>query len=106
MNVTAVDPRYPVGKFEQPETITLEDRSNAIASLAEMPEHLRNAVEGLSSAQLNTPYREGGWTVRQLAQVLCHQPCGVLLDRAVRRHRDVESFAALCAGATGGVRDS
>jgi|KBSMisStaDraftv2_1062788.scaffolds.fasta_scaffold524767_1 uncharacterized damage-inducible protein DinB len=67
MNVTAVDPRYPVGKFEQPETITLEDRSNAIASLAEMPEHLRNAVEGLSSAQLNTPYREGGWTVRQLA---------------------------------------
>ncbi|QNI36395.1 YfiT family bacillithiol transferase [Edaphobacter albus] len=66
MSVTATDPRYPIGKFEQPETITPEERLNAIATLAELPENLRNAVEGLSSGQLNTPYREGGWTVRQL----------------------------------------
>lgn len=66
MSVTATDPRYPIGKFEQPETITPEERLNAIATLAELPEDLRNAVEGLSSGQLNTPYREGGWTVRQL----------------------------------------
>jgi uncharacterized damage-inducible protein DinB len=66
MSVTATDPRYPIGKFERPEIITPEDRLNAIATLAELPEDLRNAVEGLSSGQLNTPYREGGWTVRQL----------------------------------------
>ena len=66
MNVTAVDPRYPIGKYERPDTITPEDRLHAVASLAEMPEHLRNAVEGLNSSQLNTPYRESGWTVRQL----------------------------------------
>ncbi len=66
MSVTEVDLRFPVGKFEQPETITADDRRNAIASIAEMPEQLRNAVEGLGSQQLNTPYREGGWTVRQL----------------------------------------
>ena len=62
----ATDPRYPIGKFERPATITELDRTNAIASLAELPEQLRNAVEGLDSAQLATPYREGGWTVRQL----------------------------------------
>ncbi|HEU4635866.1 MAG TPA: bacillithiol transferase BstA [Edaphobacter sp.] len=66
MNVTATDPRYPIGRFERPETITNEDRTNAIATLAELPEQLRNAVEGFGSVQLNTPYREGGWTVRQL----------------------------------------
>jgi uncharacterized damage-inducible protein DinB len=66
MSVTATDPRYPIGRFERPQTISSDDRTNAIATLAELPEQLRNAVEGLGSAQLNTPYREGGWTVRQL----------------------------------------
>lgn len=66
MSVTLADPRYPIGKFECPETILPEERLNAIATLAELPEQLRNAVEGLGSAQLNTPYRTGGWTVRQL----------------------------------------
>jgi uncharacterized damage-inducible protein DinB len=66
MSTTATDPRYPIGRFERPETISSEDRTNAIATLAELPEQLRNVVDGLGSAQLNTPYREGGWTVRQL----------------------------------------
>jgi hypothetical protein len=66
MALQEIDPRYPVGKFVAPETITPDDRTNAIATLAELPEQLRNAVEGLNAAQLNTPYRDGGWTVRQL----------------------------------------
>ena len=66
MTLSAVDARYPVGKFERPETITPDDRLGAIASLADLPEELRNAVEGMDSGRLNTPYREGGWTVRQL----------------------------------------
>jgi uncharacterized damage-inducible protein DinB len=66
MAPTGVDPRYPIGKFEKPATITAEDRLGAISVLAELPEMLRNAVEGLDSGQLNTPYREAGWTVRQL----------------------------------------
>jgi hypothetical protein len=60
------DPRYPIGKFEKPAIITPDDRARAIATLAELPEMLRNAVEGLDTAQLSTPYREGGWTVRQV----------------------------------------
>jgi DinB superfamily len=66
MALSVVDPRYPIGKFEKPETITPDDRLNAIAILAELPEQLRNAVDGMDTAELNTPYREGGWTVRQL----------------------------------------
>ncbi len=66
MALTVVDARYPIGKFERPEMITPDDRLAAIASLAELPEELRNAVDGMDSARLNTPYREGGWTVRQL----------------------------------------
>jgi len=66
MSLHNVDPKYPVGRFVAPATITTDERVNAIASIAELPEQLRNAVDGLSSAQLGTPYREGGWTVRQV----------------------------------------
>jgi uncharacterized damage-inducible protein DinB len=61
-----VDPRYPVGRFKRPETITPHQRMAAIAELAELPAKLAEALEGLNRDQLNTPYREGGWTVRQL----------------------------------------
>ena len=60
------DPRYPIGKFSPPANITSEDRCNAILTLAEMPEQLRESIRHLSQAQIDTPYREGGWTIRQL----------------------------------------
>ena len=66
MALIDVDPRYPIGDFVPPATISLDERTGAIATLAELPEQLRNAVDGLSSAQLATPYREGGWTLRQV----------------------------------------
>ena len=60
-----IDPRYPIGKFKRPETISPHDRITAIAAIAAMPSRLRSAVQGLDREQLDTPYREGGWTVRQ-----------------------------------------
>ncbi len=60
-----MDPRYPIGKFRRAEA-NLTDHAAAIAELTVLPENLRAAVNGLSEAQLETPYREGGWTVRQL----------------------------------------
>ena len=60
------DPRYPVGKFMPPPSITAEDRRYAIITLAEMPEQMREALRNLDAEQVNSPYREGGWTVRQL----------------------------------------
>lgn len=61
-----MDPRYPVGKMEMPASVTPERRAVAIREIAATPAKLRAAVSGLSSAQLDTPYRDGGWTVRQV----------------------------------------
>jgi len=63
---STIDPRYPIGPFVSPATITPEDRREAIHALAQMPEFLRESLRGLSTAKIDTPYREGGWTVRQV----------------------------------------
>jgi hypothetical protein len=61
-----MDPRYPIGKFEMPPQVTPARRQQAIDEIASTPAKLRAAVKGLNDAQLDTPYREGGWTVRQV----------------------------------------
>ena len=60
------DPRYPVGKFERRDTLTSEERKKAIETLAAVPQKMRDAIRGLDEKQLDTPYRDGGWTVRQV----------------------------------------
>jgi hypothetical protein len=60
------DLRYPIGHFAPPETLSLRERALALETLRELPRKLRMAVEDLSGDQLETPYREGGWTVRQV----------------------------------------
>lgn len=64
------DLSYPIGKFERPTTSTSADRASRIANLAALPANLRGAVRGLSEAQLDTPYRPDGWSVRQLVHHL------------------------------------
>ena len=61
-----MDPRYPIGKFEMPAKVTKEMRQTAIEEIASTPAKMRAAVKGLNDAQLDTPYREDGWTVRQV----------------------------------------
>jgi hypothetical protein len=65
------DPRYPIGKFEPREQLTAEERRTMIDQISAVPTHMRDAVSGLTPAQLDTPYREGGWTLRQ---VIHHVP--------------------------------
>jgi hypothetical protein len=60
------DVRYPVGKFEPKTTLTPDERRKALDVIAAVPQKMRDAVRGLSEAQLDTPYRDGGWTVRQV----------------------------------------
>jgi len=60
------DPRFPIGPFQPPAVVTPEMREEFLDRIESLPADLRNAVHGLADAQLDTPYREGGWTVRQL----------------------------------------
>ncbi|MCU0618497.1 MAG: putative metal-dependent hydrolase [Gemmatimonadaceae bacterium] len=62
----ATDPRYPIGRFARPASLTAAETAAAIDALAALPDALRVAVDALDEAQLDTPYRDGGWTVRQL----------------------------------------
>ena len=64
--MTATSLQYPVGRFTAPDEITGALRSSAIAALTALPVAMRTAVDGLTDAQLETPYRDGGWTVRQV----------------------------------------
>lgn len=64
------DLRYPIGKFMWPEQITEENRREYVQQIDEAPAKLRKAVEKLTPEQFDTPYREGGWTVRQVAHHL------------------------------------
>jgi DinB superfamily len=64
------DLRYPVGKFERLDKLTDVERQAAIDAIAEAPAKLRAAITGLSDEQLDTPYRPGGWTVRQVVHHL------------------------------------
>jgi uncharacterized damage-inducible protein DinB len=61
-----MDPRYPIGKMEMPAQVSQARRQQAIEEIASAPAKMRAAVKGLSDSQLDTPYREGGWTVRQV----------------------------------------
>ncbi|HYP29714.1 MAG TPA: bacillithiol transferase BstA [Blastocatellia bacterium] len=61
-----MDFRYPIGRFEFNGPLTGEQRKECIDLIEGAPARLREAVEGLSPEQLETPYREGGWTVRQV----------------------------------------
>jgi uncharacterized damage-inducible protein DinB len=62
----APDLRYPIGKRVPPASYTAESRAAGLRTIADTPANLRRAVAGLTDAQLDTPYRPGGWTVRQL----------------------------------------
>jgi uncharacterized damage-inducible protein DinB len=60
------DLRYPIGKFHYDGPLGEEQKRICLDEIAETPAKLRDAVKGLSDAQLDTPYRPGGWTVRQV----------------------------------------
>jgi uncharacterized damage-inducible protein DinB len=59
------DLRYPIGPADKRSPLTAGERAQRIDAIAVAPSQLRLAVNGLSDEQLDTPYRPGGWTVRQ-----------------------------------------
>jgi uncharacterized damage-inducible protein DinB len=66
-----MDNRYPIGQFAYLGASTEEQRGEFISAIEETPVRLREAVRDMNAKQLDTPYRDGGWTVRQ---VIHHVP--------------------------------
>ena len=66
MSIATVDLRYPIGRFEPPTAITRENRHEWITAIAVFPREFQEAVRGMSDRELENPYRNGGWTVRQV----------------------------------------
>ena len=64
------DPRFPIGKFSFDGTLTPQQKQECLDDIEQTPARLRNAVRGLNDQQLDTPYRDGGWTVRQVVHHL------------------------------------
>jgi uncharacterized protein Usg len=65
------DPRYPIGRFVPDADPSHETHARHIEAIAVLPAQMRRAVDDLKDPQLNTPYRKGGWTIRQ---VIHHMP--------------------------------
>lgn len=76
----ALDPvRYPIGRFTMPEALSVAERAAWVQRFDRLPPRLRLAVAGLDDERLDTPYREGGWTVRQVVHHLAdaHEHLGI-----------------------------
>lgn len=63
------DLRYPIGQFK-PEPFSATAKDKWVNDIKNLPEELEAAVHNLTEAQLNTPYREGGWTLNQVVHHL------------------------------------
>lgn len=61
-----LDPRYPIGKFAPKEAYAMADVSRNIERIEKLPEEFAAVAIQLTPRQLDTPYREGGWTGRQV----------------------------------------
>lgn len=66
MTGSDVDQRYPIGKFRYDGVSSRGAIDRSIQTIASLPRLFREAVAGLNTEQLNTPYRDGGWTARQV----------------------------------------
>ena len=64
------DLRYPVGKWTRDSTLDAAGRAACVDAIAAMPAALAAAVAGLNDTHLDTPYREGGWSPRQIVHHL------------------------------------
>lgn len=107
--------RFPTGRFKRPSfPIAPAERERMIGAIAETPTAMREAVAGLSDAQLDTPYREGGWTVRQVVHHVpdshinsyCRFRLGLTEDAPTIKTYDEERWAELADARSGPIEMS
>jgi uncharacterized damage-inducible protein DinB len=63
--MNSIDPRYPIGKYE-PQPFSQQQKEKWLNDIKFLPQLLEQSLENLDATQLDTPYRDGGWTVKQL----------------------------------------
>ncbi len=108
------DLQYPIGKFAEDVNVTDEKRRGWINEVLAAPGLLRKAVAGLTAEQLDTPYRPGGWTVRQVVHHLAdshsHVPIRFRLalteDEPTPKGYDTNKWAELPDAKTGPIEPS
>src|SRR5215468_8303846 len=108
------DLRFPVGKFHYDGSPSPEQKQVFLDEIAQTPNKLRGAVTGLTDTQLNTPYREGGWTVRQVVHHVpdSHMNSYTRFKLALTEHEptikpyDEAKWAELIDGRTGPIEPS
>lgn len=62
--------KYPIGRFSRPALVSVEEKQVWKERIRSFPAQLHHTLEGITEVQLDTPYREGGWTVRQVVHHL------------------------------------
>jgi hypothetical protein len=70
MDKTLQQLKYPIGQYDPPKVIDKDQRAIWIQSIADLPAKLKNTAAQMSKEQLNTPYRPGGWTGKQVVHHL------------------------------------
>lgn len=108
------DLQYPIGRFQPAQAYSDHDRQLHIKQIEEAPAKLRSAVEGLEDKQLDMPYREGGWTVRQVVHHLAdshmnafvHFRIGITEDQPAIKSFDWQRWAELADAKSSPVEPS
>ena len=102
----SADPRYPIGKYAKPGEIDTETLESALLDLGELPQKLREAVDGLDGEQLRTPYRTGGWTVWQLVHHIADSHMNAYLRIKFALTEDEPTIKPYDENAWAALRDS
>ncbi len=100
------DAQYPIGKFEEDPNPTPETRNRCITDLEGAGQLFRKAVVGLSDAQLDTPYREGGWTPRQVVHHVADSHAGSYIRFRLALTEDEPTMTGYSADAWAALPDS
>jgi hypothetical protein len=96
------DPRYPIGKYE-PQPFSEKQKEDWLNDIKFFPQTLENSIQNLDEAQLDTPYRDGGWKVKQLVHhvadshinAYCRFKLGLTEDNPAIRPYDEKLWAEL-----------
>ncbi|HEX4604023.1 MAG TPA: putative metal-dependent hydrolase [Candidatus Angelobacter sp.] len=100
------DSRYPIGRFTPDQNPTPETRKRHIEQIAGLPKRMRQAVAGLKDTQMDTPYRDGGWTLRQVVHHVADSHMNAYIRFKLALTEDTPTIKAYEEGEWAKLKDS